>query len=133
MNDILHKYADYTAILLFHGYIAEDARFTVVGKEMFERVVKPNPNVRIVLSGHVCGTAYREDDLDDTGDGVPDRRVNAMLYDYQNYEMDSGQLRLLTFDPASRGLTVLTYSPPLRRFFRDSHFSSAEFTIKDAY
>ena len=68
----------------------------------------PNPNVRLVLCGHVCGTGYRAEDIDDTGDGVPDRRVNAMLYNYQHYELESGQIRLLTFDPVSHGLTVMT-------------------------
>ncbi len=133
MNEILQRYPDHVAILMFHGYIAEDARYTVVGKQMFEQVVKPNPNVRFVLCGHVCGTAYRPEDIDDTGDGIPDRRVHAMLYDYQHFQTDSGQLRLLTFDPTSRGLTVLTYSPPLDRYFRDSYFSSAEFTIDHAF
>ncbi len=133
MNDVLRRNRNRTAILLFHGYIADDGRFTVVGKQMFDLVVKPNPNVRLILCGHVCGTGYREDDLDDTGDGVPDRRVSAMLYNYQEYGIDTGQLRVLTFDPASHGLTVLTYSPPLKRYFRDSYFSSAEFTIHGAF
>ena len=93
------------------------------GKRCSNAWVKPNPNVRLVLCGHICGTAFRSDDLDDNGDGVPDRRVNAMLYDYQDHVIDSGQVRVLTFDPASRGLTVLTYSPPLDRYFRDWFFS----------
>ncbi len=133
MNEVLQRYSDHTAILLFHGYIAEDGRYTKVGKSMFENVVKPNPNVRLVLCGHVSGTGYRAEDIDDTGDGVPDRRVNAMLYNYQHYELESGQIRLLTFDPVSHGLTVMTYSPPLNRYFRDYNFSSAEFTIDGAF
>ena len=73
MNEVLQRYRNSTAILLFHGYIAEDGRYTAVGKQMFDLVVKPNPNVRLVLCGHVCGTAFRVEDIDDTGDGVPDR------------------------------------------------------------
>jgi len=133
MNDVLRSNSDRVAILLFHGYLSPDGGYTVVGKKMFAEVVKPNPNVRLVLCGHVCGTAYRADEIDDTGDGVPDRCVSAMMYNYQDHELDSGQLRLLTFDPVSHGLTVLTYSPPLKRYFRDSHFSSAEFTIEKAF
>ncbi len=133
MNEVLQRYSDHVAILLFHGYIAENGRYTIVGKNMFENVVKPNPNVRLVLCGHVCGTGFRAEDIDDTGDGIPDRRVNAMLYNYQDFELESGQLRLLTFDPATHGLTVMTYSPPLRRYFRDYVFASANFTIDGAF
>ena len=79
MNKVLQRYSDHVAILLFHGYIAEDGRYTVVGKNMFENVVKPNPNVRLVLCGHVCGTGHRAEDIDDTGDGVPDGSVENFV------------------------------------------------------
>ena len=135
MNEVLQRYSDHVAILLFHGYIAEDGRYTVIGKEMFESVVKPNPNVRLVLCGHVCGTGYRAEDIDDNGDGIPDRRVNAMLYNYQAYYecYETGQLRLLTFDPITHGMTVMTYSPPLNKYYFDYAFSSAVFTIDEAF
>lgn len=133
MNEVLQQNRDRVAILLFHGYLTAEDRYTKIGKQMFDLVVKPNPNVRLVLCGHVCGTAYREDKIDDTGDGIPDRSVSAMMYNYQREHTDTGQIRILTFDPATHDLTVTTYSPPLKRYFRDSHFQKAEFIIDNAF
>lgn len=133
MNEVLRAHPDYVAILLFHGYLQGSGRFTIPGKQMFEEVVKTNPNVRLVLCGHVNGVDVRYDELDDDGDGVSDRCVTAMMYNYQSAEQDCGQLRLLTFNPADRSMTVLTYSPFTKRMYRDYHFSSAEFTIDNAF
>ncbi len=133
MNEVLQRHAEYTAILLFHSYIKQDGQFTVTGKQIFEQVVKPNPNVRLVLCGHIHGTGYRMDQLDDTEDGLPDRDVHALLYNYQDWTVDTGQLRVLTLDPVKHDLTVMTYAPPVERYYRDSHFATVEFTIEDAF
>lgn len=133
MNGVLRTHPDMVAILLFHGYLQGTGGFTIPGKAIFDRVVKPNPNVRLVLCGHVNGTDIRFDDLDDTGDGEPDRRVTAMLYDYQNSGEDCGQLRLLTFNPADRSLTVLTYSPFTQRVYPDYFIRKAEFVLDNAF
>ncbi|MEN6561991.1 MAG: metallophosphoesterase [Christensenella sp.] len=133
MNDVLRQYPDDTAILLFHGYINADGTFTKVGQQMFDRVVAPNPNVRLVLCGHVRGTGYRSDDLDDTGDGAPDRRVNTMLCNYQHYDQNCGQLRVLTFDPVSRSIEVMTYSPYSDYLFEDDYFKASTFKLEHAF
>ena len=133
MNEVLRAHPDSVAILLFHGYLQGSGGFTVPGKQMFEQVVRKNPNVRLVLCGHVNGTDVRYDELDDDGDGVPDRRVTAMMYNFQSAGQDCGQLRLLTFNPADRSMTVLTYSPFTKRRYPDYHFSKAEFTIDHAF
>lgn len=133
MNGVLREHPDHVAILLFHAYINADGTLTDVGELMFEQVVSPNPNVRLVLSGHVRGTGFRADDLDDTGDGLPDRRVNAMIYNYQHYDQNCGQLRVLTFDPLARSLEVTTYSPHSRYYFKDDYFKSEIFVIENAF
>lgn len=133
MNEILREHPDSVAILLFHGYIQTNGTYTVVGKKMFEKVVKPNPNVKLVLYGHVLGTAVRFEDVDDNADGTPDRRVTALMYNYQNAGMDCGQLRLLTFDPMERSLRVLTYSPYLKRYYRDYTYSSSDFLLENVF
>ena len=133
MDDVLNRYPDSVAILLFHGYINVDGSFTKVGQQMFDQVVTKHPNVRLVLCGHVRGTGYRADDLDDTGDGKPDRRVNTMIYNYQHYDQNCGQLRLLTFNPATRSIVVMTYSPVSDYLFKDDYFKAEVFTLKDAF
>ena len=133
MNEILREHPDSVAILLFHGYIQTNGTYTVVGKKMFEQVVKPNPNVKLVLCGHVLGTAVRFEDVDDNGDGAADRRVTALMYNYQHAGQDCGQLRLLTFDPMERSLRVLTYSPYLKRYYRDYTYSSSDFLLENVF
>ena len=67
-------------------------------------------------------------------DAKPDRVVNAMLYNYQGYDhTNSGQIRMLTFDTATRNLHVFTYSPFTKRYYRDDFFKSLEFDLKDAF
>ncbi len=133
MNQILKQHKDYVAILLFHSYIFMDGSFTNQGQMLFEQVVKPNPNVRLVLSGHVSVSGARFDEIDDNGDGVYDRQVTAMLYNYQDFMDNCGQLRLLTFEPVSRSITVMTYSPYTDRYYWDDHFKTVEFTLEDAF
>ena len=137
MNEIIQTYADHTAILLFHGYIKSNGGFTVVGKQMFDKVVVPNPNVRLVLCGHTSGyTGFRIDEIDDTGDGEPSRTVCAMMYNYQDIESaHAGQLRILKFDPLAHALTVTTYSPYTHEYYQyhDSYRQGPIFTIDDAF
>jgi len=133
MNEVLRAHPDSVAILLLHSYINSDGRFSIIGKQMFEQVIEPNPNVRLVLCGHVLGTGVRFDDIDDDGDGVPDRRVTGMMYNYQHYGENCGQLRVLTFDPLDRSLGVLTYSPFKNRFYIDKDFRKDEFIIDNAF
>ena len=133
MNRVLETHRDYVAILLFHAYIHDDGQYTDVGERMFEQVVKLNPNVRLVLCGHLRGTGARFEDLDDDGDGAPDRRVAAMLYNYQDAGNNCGQIRLLTFDPATRSIHVTTYSPYTQRLYRDKTFRAFEFDLPDSF
>lgn len=133
MNQVLRAHPDDVAILLLHSYINSEGKFSIIGKRIYEQVVKPNPNVRLVLCGHVLGTGVRFDDIDDDGDGVTDRRVTGMMYNYQHMEEDCGQLRLLTFDPLARSLDVLTYSPFRNRYYIDGYFRKSEFVIDNAF
>lgn len=132
MNSVLKYHRDYTAILIFHGYLKSRYEYLREGQKMFDLVVKPNPNVRLVLCGHVNGTAVKFEDLDDDGDGVADRRVTAMLYNYQDWAQDCGQMRLLTFN-ADRSITVTTFSPFTGKTYRDDTYHADTFTIDGAY
>ena len=133
MNQVLKEHSEYVAILLFHSYIYKDGTYRGLGSRMFEEIVKPNPNVRLVLCGHLRGNGVRVENIDDTNDGIADRTVTALMYNYQDYGNNCGQLRLLTFDPVARSITVMTYSPYTDRYFRDDHFKATEFTLKDAF
>lgn len=133
-NEVLRRHRDHTAILLMHDYLQTGGRFGITGKAMFHELVEPNPNVRLVLCGHVKGVSSRIDRLDDTHDGVPDRTVTELMYNYQHMKEQCGQLRIMVFNPRDRSITITTYSPVTKRYYRDYLFGDRfTFTIKDAF
>jgi predicted MPP superfamily phosphohydrolase len=134
VNKTLKAHPDHVAILLFHSYTRVDGGLSRQGVFVHDMIVKNNPNVRLVLSGHLRGNGFRAEEFDDNNDGVMDRTVNAMLYNYQGYDhTNSGQIRVLTFDTATRNIHVFTYSPYTERYFRDEYFKSNEFDLENAF
>ena len=133
-NAVLAAHSDHIAILLMHDYLQTDGRFGINGKAMFEQIVQPNPNVRLVLCGHVLGVSSRIEELDDDQDGNPDRTVTELMYNYQHFGEDCGQLRTLTFQLEDRSICVTTYSPVTKRYYRDYMFGDHyTFTLNNAF
>lgn len=113
MNQVLSENADRYAILCFHSYL-DPSGYSSVGKRLFGSVVEANPNVHMVLCGHEPGTAYFPEQIDDDGDGTPDRTVFQMMFNMQHEEHGgNGYLRMLRFDSANDTIEVVTYSPHL--------------------
>jgi len=134
INSVLHAHPDHVAILLFHSYTTAEGKLSRQGVTAHDMIVKCNPNVRLVLSGHLRGNGFRAEEFDDNKDGMMDRTVNAMLYNYQGYDhTNSGQIRVLTFDTATRNIHVFTYSPYTEHYFHDEHFKSSEFDLENAF
>lgn len=52
MNQVLKKHPDRMAILAFHEYLLVSGNRSPIGEKIFKEIVKPNPNVVMVLSGH---------------------------------------------------------------------------------
>lgn len=134
MNEVLRAHPNHVAILLFHSYIKSSGELSHQGITIHEQIVAKNPNVRLVLCGHLRGSGYRLEQFDDNGDGTPDRDVSAMLYNFQGYAHEkSGQIRVLRFDTATRNIHVSTYSPYTKRFYRDEFFKATEFDLLNAF
>jgi len=134
MNEVLRAHPNHIAILMFHSYIDSDGQLSHQGIEIHDMIVAKNPNVRLVLCGHLRGNGYRLEEFDDDRDGEMDRVVNAMLYNYQNYDITkSGQIRVLSFDTATRNLHVFTYSPFTKRYYEDDSFHSTAFDLPNAF
>ncbi|MDN8549082.1 lamin tail domain-containing protein [Microbacterium sp. NM3R9] len=114
MNEVLAQYPDRVAIIAQHEFILTTGGLGAIPQRVMDEVVAVNPNVRMVLSGHYHDAFLREDGFDDDGDGVNDRTVFSMLFDYQGLpEGGLGFLRLLHFDNEGRQMLVRTYSPSL--------------------
>jgi hypothetical protein len=79
------------------------------GEELWEKFIKKNKNIIVVVNGHTGGTAHRVD-AGDNGN-----RVVQMLANYQ-FSGGQGYLRILKFNVSRREIDVRTYSPFRDRF-----------------
>ena len=114
MNEVVSKYPERKAILCLHEYLLVSNNRAPIADQIFEKVVKPNKNVIAALSGHYHDAELKVDQLDDNGDGIPDRSVYQMLADYQGApEGGLGYIRLMQFDMKNNKLHIKTYSPYL--------------------
>jgi len=134
INAVLKSHPDHVAILMVHSYITANDVLSYQGDEVHDLIIAKNPNVRLVLSGHIRGSGYLSEEFDDDGDGTMDRTVQAMLYNFQEYpKYSSGQIRILTFDTATRSIHIATYSPYTDRYYNDRHFKAKEFDLENAF
>lgn len=118
MNKVISENPDKTVILNLHEYLGTSGVLTDPGQYVYDNVVIPNPNVKMVLCGHLHGSASRVDSIDDNGDGIADRKVWQLLADYQGlkntaskYDGGDGFMRLFEFDSATGEVNVVTTSP----------------------
>ena len=79
---------------------------TNAGEDIYEKLVVPNDNVRMVLNGHYVGRLYRELT-------VGERRVHAILADLEHEKPlgGNGFLRIIQFVPSENRIYNYTYSP----------------------
>ncbi len=131
MNEVLKAHSNRIAILCFHEYLLASGNRSPVGDKLFEEVVIPNENVLMVLSGHYHNAETLIDEIDDDGDGIPDRTVYQMLADYQGGpEGGQGFMRILNFSIAANQVHVQTYSPYLDQY---NYYDPIEFPGKDEF
>ncbi len=114
MNDVLAQYPERKAILNFHEYLLASGGLGEEPQRIFDEVVSTNPNVVMVLSGHYHNAQTVTTPFDDDGDGVTDRTVYQMLFDYQGLAQGGmGYMRLMHFDHDNKQIIIRTYSPSL--------------------
>jgi hypothetical protein len=124
MNQVLKQYPDRKAIVVLHEYLQNNAARSATGNIIYQKVIVPNSNVVMVLSGHFTGSALRTDQIDDNKDGKPDRKVFQILADYQGIPNGgNGYMKLLHFDTESDTVYVNTYSPYLDDY---NHYDAAK-------
>ncbi len=131
VNDAVAAYPDRKAILAFHEYMLVSNNRAPIADKIYERVVVPNPNVIATLSGHYHDAETLVDEIDDNGDGTPDRKVYQMLADYQGAEMGGlGYIRLMQFDLKNNQIHMKTYSPYLDDY---NYYDPTEYPGKDEF
>jgi hypothetical protein len=114
-DGILKTYPDRIAVVSTHYYLNANGTKSAGGKAIYDALVEPNDNVRLVLCGHIHGVATVKQRIG-RADGSS-RLVTEMLADYQSNPFGGeGYLRLLSFDPSKSILSVRTYSPWLDKW-----------------
>jgi len=126
-SEIMSAHPDRSVILLVHHFLSDNGELSVDGKLVVERLAENFPQIRLILSGHMRGAARRELTH---GDGSV---THAMLHNFQEENKQKcalGYLRLLTFDPVTREISVTTYSPWLDQYLLDEEHT---FIIPNAF
>jgi hypothetical protein len=103
------------------SFIPQDYHYTESqgindGEMLWQKLVLPNPNVRLVFCGHDTGWARLRSTRPDGS------VVDQMLSDYQWYGGDSfgdGYLRVVQLDYGKKTIQVQTYSPYLQQYLTD--------------
>ena len=120
-DNLLQTHADHRAIVSSHYImeIGEQAPFSVQGQAIYD-ALKHNPNLFLMLAGHMHGEGKRIDVYDENV-------VWTLLADYQDEpNQGNGWTRLLEFSPADDEIRVSTYSPTLDQFQTDA---DSQFTL----
>lgn len=106
---VLKAYPNRRAIVTSHWIVntGNPATFSTQGQAIYDNL-KDNPNLFLMLCGHVHGEGRRSD----TFEG---RTVHSVLQDYQDLNAGSGFIRLFKFSPASNQILVQSYSVTLGR------------------
>jgi hypothetical protein len=107
---LLKAYPNRRAIVTSHWIIntGNPATFSTQGANIYGQL-KDNPNLFLLLCGHVHGEGRRTDVFEG-------RQVHSVLQDYQDAgNGGNGFLRTFTFSPATNQITAEMWSPTLNR------------------
>lgn len=101
---LLKTHSNRRAIVASHFLLDIKAKFSSQGLATFN-YLKNNPNLFLMLCGHVSGEAHRTDT-------VNGNLIHTILADYQTrLNGGTGWMNILQFVPAENRLKVKTYSP----------------------
>jgi len=126
----MSRYKDYKIILLTHSYMDfQGTRFEKenyrmqpanYGKDIWERVVYPCPNIKLVICGHDAQEGSFEKNVGfRTDKNSTNKNVHQMMWNAQTagggWEGNGGDgwLRILEFMPDGKTIKVRTFSPLL--------------------
>ena len=113
MDETLKAFPDHNAIILTHYHLNTNGEIATSNAgygdmkviDIYDQYIKPHKNVLMVLSGHVCYSAWRTDKGDNGN------TIYQILQDYQCNR--DGYLRLLDIDPQNKTITAKIFSPYL--------------------
>ena len=117
-EDVIESHPEHNVILGTHEYLRpeideranpQNGRWVSQGDVFFERLVEPNSNVVMTLSGHLHGVRQRVIERDDGS------AVVETVADYQSYEHEDARdalfLRMYQIDVGSGQMAINAYHP----------------------
>ena len=111
-DNLFQTFSNRRGIVVSHYLMNTDGSWSAAGSSIYD-AVKDNPNVFLMLCGHMHGEAVRTD----TYDG---NTIHSILADYQDLPSGgNGWLRAMEFRPADNQIHVETYTPVLDQFGAD--------------
>lgn len=122
---VTERHPDHRVIVATHCYMRPDGRDTNCataykvagnsGEQVWQKLIRKQPNIFLVVSGHVLGVGLQTS-INDAGG-----KVVEMLVDYQGLPNGGdGWLRSLRFVPSESKIHVKTYSPLLDEVNKDA-------------
>jgi len=120
-DSLLKAHPNRRAIVATHYGVGtgNPAGFGTQGQAIYDNL-KDNPNLFLVVCGHICGEGQRTDVFGGN-------TVRTILTDYQcRANGGSGWLRTMTFSPANDTISFKTYSPTLNQYETDA---DSQFTM----
>ena len=123
-DNLLQTYSNRRAIVTTHSLIGtgNPGSFSSQGQAIYD-ALHNNPNLFLMLGGHVAGEGQREDK-----DPITCHTIYSLLSDYQGRSNGGdGWLRIMGFSPDNNEIRVKTYSPVLNQFETDAN---SQFTLE---
>ncbi len=120
-NNVLQTNLNRRAIVVSH-YIGSPTTPSSFGSQgtLVYNALKGNPNLFLMLSGHVNGEGSRQDVFNG-------RTITTLVSDYQfRANGGNGYMRLMEFSPSNSVIRVKSYSPWLNQYETDA---DSEFTV----
>jgi hypothetical protein len=114
-NRVVAAHPERRVIVLTHSYLKQNGR-SDLGERIWQKLVKRNPNVAMVICGHVGSLTPHFVSTGDQGN-----KVYELMFDWQN-ENDAeknGYLAILEFDPEAAKISVKSYSPHLDKYMAE--------------
>ncbi len=131
VDKVLNQYSERNVVLAIHNYLDHKGKRTYNGRQVYKEIVRKYENIKLVLAGHISGASRHVATIPLKDNPSKSRKVYEILADYQSGpEGGAGYMRMLSFNPGAKELSVKTYSP----YLDDYNFFEPEvdeFTIEE--
>src|SRR3546814_17476137 len=83
MNEVIRKYPERKVLISLHEFMLTTGGLGPIPQQVMDEVVATKPNVLAVTPGPYHDALTPLADFDDDKDGVADRPVTSLIFDYQ--------------------------------------------------